>query len=70
MKQYQKHCEKMVVDREKKDTEWSKDYRKRKQNSSMLSKEQSGVKRISLLQKDDLETCKDFTLFSVIYISN
>ena len=70
MKQYQKHCEKMVVDREKKDTEWSKDYRKRKQNSSMLSKEQSGVKRISLLQKDDLETWKDFTLFSVIYISN
>ena len=60
----------MVVDREKKDTEWSKDYRKRKQNSSMLSKEQSGVKRISLLQKDDLETWKDFTLFSVIYISN
>ena len=70
MKQYQKHCEKMVVDREKKDTEWSKDYRKRKQNSSMLSKEQSGVKRISLRQKDDLETWKDFTLFSVIYISN
>ena len=70
MKQYQKHCEKMVVDREKKDTEWSKDYRKRKQNSSMLSKEQSGVKRISLPQKDDLETWKDFTLFSVIYISN
>ena len=59
-----------MVDKEKKDTEWSKDYRKRKQNSSMLSKEQSGVKRISLLQKDDLETWKDFTLFSVIYISN